>query len=73
MKLSIKLGNCVVIILMLTRDENRAELEEHANPFRSGSVISRIGSPRGYCPGKLKALKISEEIFLVLRSGTLRS
>ncbi len=47
MKLNIKLGNCVVVILMLTRDENRAELEEHANPFGGGSVISRIGGPRG--------------------------
>ena len=47
MKLNIKLGNCVVIILMLTRDENRAELEEHANPSGSGFFISRIGGPRG--------------------------
>ncbi len=37
----------MIVVIVLARNENRAQLEEDANSLGSGPFVSRIGRPRG--------------------------
>ncbi len=43
MNLNVKLSNSVIVVLVLARNENRAKLEEHADPLGSGPFVSPVG------------------------------